>query len=219
MVDELRDGVKLVGASDTSQDWQAEVRSTGIRAGVIKAAATYPLAPAEERVLRGAAIAQRETGAGITVHVGRDERSALEIVGVLDDAGADLTRASMDHLELRVERMETLLEIAATGCFLEFDMFGHESSYYPLTKRDMPSDAQRLDVIGELVENGLLDRILVSHDICTKHRLLRYGGHGYEHVVTNIVPRMRERGFSEGDVDAILVRNPARLLAGERVDG
>jgi len=25
---------------------------------------------------------------------------------------------------------------------LEFDLFGHESSYYPLTARDMPSDAR-----------------------------------------------------------------------------
>ena len=58
----------------------------------------------------------------------------------LREAGADLDRCSLDHLDLRVERTETLLGIAETGCFLEFDLFGHESSYYPLTA---PRHAER----------------------------------------------------------------------------
>ena len=163
-------------------------------------------------MLRGAAIAQRETGAGITIHVGRHEDSALEIVDVLREAGADLGRCSLDHLDLRVERTETLLRIAESGCFLEFDLFGHESSYYPLTARDMPSDAQRLDVVGDLVARGLTGQLLVSQDICTRHRLVRYGGHGYRHIVEHVAMRMRERGWAESDIDALLVENPARLL-------
>jgi phosphotriesterase-related protein len=105
-----------------------------------------------------------------------------------------------------------LLQVAETGCMLEFDMFGHESSYYPLTERDMPSDGQRLDVIADLLSRGLVDQILISQDICTKHRLVRYGGHGYRHVVEHIAMRMRERRWSEDHVEKILVRNPARLL-------
>jgi phosphotriesterase-related protein len=178
----------------------------------VKAAAGYPLHPEERKVLRGAAAAQRETGAGITVHVGRHEESALEVADTLREAGADLSRCSLDHLDLRVERTQTLLRVAESGCFLEFDLFGHESSYYPLTSRDMPSDAQRLDVVGDLVARGLTAQLLVSQDICTRHRLVRYGGHGYKHVVEHIVMRMRERGWREEDIEAILVSNPARLL-------
>jgi phosphotriesterase-related protein len=212
MVAEIEEGASLFPASGGEQDWQPVPDRTGVRAGIIKCAATYPLHPEERKVLRGAAAAQRATGAGITVHVGRHELSAREILDALGDAGADLTRTSMDHLDLRVERTETLLEIAESGCFMEFDLFGTESSYYPLTSRDMPSDAQRLDVVGDLVERGLTSQLLISQDICTRHRLVRYGGHGYKHVVEHIVMRMRERGWDEGEIETILVRNPARLL-------
>jgi phosphotriesterase-related protein len=212
LIDEIEDGVVLRPAAAGDQDWDPAPVRTGVRAGIVKAAATHPLHPEERKVLRAAAAAQRATGAGITVHVGRHEESALEIVDVLRAAGADLTRCSLDHLDLRVERTETLLRLAETGCFLEFDLFGHESSYYPLTARDMPSDAQRLDVVGDLVARGLTRQVLVSQDICTRHRLVRYGGHGYKHVVEHVAMRMRERGWDEADIVTILVANPARLL-------
>ena len=154
MIEEIEDGAVLRPAGGSDQDWDPVPNRTGVRAGIIKAAASYPLHPEERKVLRAAAVAQRATGAPITVHVGRHEDSALEILDSLRDAGADLTRCSLDHLDLRVERTEMLLEIAESGCLLEFDMFGHESSYYPLTTRDMPSDAQRLDVVGDLVAAG-----------------------------------------------------------------
>lgn len=212
MLGEIRSGAVLTPAAGGDQDWQPVPTPTGVRAGIIKVAATYPLHPEERKVMSGAAKAQRTSGAAITAHVGRHERSALEVLDALRDAGADLARTSMDHLDLRVEKTETLLEVAETGCMLEFDLFGHESSYYPLTARDMPSDAQRLDVIGDLVSRGLVDQILVSQDICTRHRLVRYGGHGYGHIVGHIAMRMRERGWRDDDIDTILVRNTARLL-------
>jgi phosphotriesterase-related protein len=212
LVEEIRDGVTLWPAAAGDQDWDPVPVRTGVRAGIVKVAASYPLHPEERKVLRGAVAAQRATGAAITIHVGRHEDSALEILGALRDADADLTRCSLDHLDLRVERTETLLRIAESGCMLEFDLFGHESSYYPLTSRDMPSDAQRLDVVGDLVARGRTSQLLVSQDICTRHRLVRYGGHGYRHVVEHISMRMRERGWADADIDAILVDNPGRLL-------
>ena len=77
----------------------------------------------------------------------------------------------------------------------------------------MVSDAQRLALIKRLVDEGYADRVTVGHDVFSKHRLVKYGGHGYAHILENIVPRMRKKGISEGDIHAILVGNPARLLA------
>jgi phosphotriesterase-related protein len=212
MVAEIREGVIIAPATGSDQDWDPVPVRTGVKAGIIKTGCCYPIDAEERKVLSGAAAAQRMTGAAITVHVGRHELSALEILGALREAGADLTRTSMDHLDLRVERFETLLEIAESGCMLEFDMFGHESSYYPLTARDMPSDGQRLDVLEALIGAGLRDRVLISQDICTRHRLVRYGGHGYGHIVEHITMRMRERGWLDTDIEAILASNPQRFL-------
>ena len=108
---------------------------------------------------------------------------------------------------------EQLLSIAASGCYMEWDLFGNEGSYYPLADLDMPSDAQRLDLIKGVVDAGYADKIVIAQDICTNHRLVRYGGHGYGHILENVVPTMRRKGFSEEAVEAILVGNPAKILA------
>ena len=67
---------------------------------------------------------------------------------------------------------DALLKIAATGCYLEWDLFGNEGSYYPLAEIDMPSDAQRLDYIMRIVDAGYSEKIVIGQDICTKHRLV-----------------------------------------------
>lgn len=68
---------------------------------------------------------------------------------------------------------DALLEFAKLGVYCQLDLFGVECSYYQLNSEvDMPSDAQRLDSIVRLVQEGHLDRVLMSHDIHTKHRLV-----------------------------------------------
>ena len=182
MVTEICEGAMLERPSAPGHDVTRSDVHTNVRAGVIKVGCSYPLTVDEKKVIHAAAETQRQTGAAITFHVGRDDRSAEEIIGVLKEAGADMEHTILGHLELRIELLETLDRVAESGCFLEFDMFGHESSYFPNAKRDMPNDAQRLDLLEHVKELGLLDRLLVSHDICNKHRLSRYGGHGYAYI-------------------------------------
>lgn len=67
-----------------------------------------------------------------------------------------------------------LLEFARSGVYCQFDLFGTEVSVYQLNPTaDMPSDAQRIDRILKLVDEGYVERVLMSHDIHTKHRLVR----------------------------------------------
>ena len=190
------------------------VKGSGVKAGIIgEVGCTWPLAPNERKSLSAAAIAQRETGAAISVHPGRHPDAPLEILELLANAGADMSRVVMAHLDRTVFGFDALQSIAASGCYLEWDLFGNEGSYYPLAEIDMPSDAQRLDFMKRAADAGYGDRIVTGHDIFTKHRLVRYGGHGYGHILENIVPKMRRKGFSEDAIRAITVDNPARLLA------
>jgi phosphotriesterase-related protein len=216
MAGEITDGAVLPRPVGEGHDFTREDTRTDVRAGAIKVGCSYPLLPAETKVLRAAAKAQQATGAPITIHVGRHDLSALEIAETLAVAGADISRVVLGHLDVRVERLETLDAVAATGCFLEFDLFGNESSYYPTTgvgNRDMPSDGQRLDLVEHVVERGYLERVLISQDVGTKHRLIRYGGHGYGYIAERVAPRMRERGFTPTDIRTILVDNPANAIA------
>ena len=190
------------------------VEGSGIRAGIIgEVGCTWPLAPNERKSLSAAAIAQGETGAAILVHPGRHPDAPLEILELLARDGADLSRVIMGHLDRTVFELGALLGIAASRCYLEWDLFGNEGSYYPLAEIDMPSDAQRLDFIRRVADAGYADRVVIGQDIATRHRLVKYGGHGYGHILENIVPGMRRKGFSEDAIRAITVDNPARILA------
>ncbi|MDA1189696.1 MAG: phosphotriesterase-related protein [Chloroflexi bacterium] len=190
------------------------VGDTGVKAGVIgELGCSWPLTENERKVLRAAAKAQQATGAPILIHPGREEKAPFEIIEVLAEAGADIDRVIMGHLDRTIFDTNKLLDLAKTGCYLEYDLFGNESSHYPLPGSYMPSDVQRMDNIRLLIDKGHGDKVLTAQDICTKHRLVKYGGHGYHHIIENIVPRMRKRGFEDAEVDALLEKNPASILA------
>ena len=107
-----------------------------------------------------------------------------------------------------------LEETAATGAYLEYDLFGHDSPYYPPAPHTyMPGDHQRIEQVQRLIADGHVDRILLAHDICTKHRLKAYGGHGWDHIISRVVPWMKRMGVTEDQVTAMLVENPKRILA------
>lgn len=65
-----------------------------------------------------------------------------------------------------------LLEFAELGCYIDYDLFGIETSHYQLANLDFPSDAQRISCIRALVDAGFGDQVTVGHDIHTKHRLV-----------------------------------------------
>ena len=201
-------------ALEITADLTEGVDGSGIKAGIIgEVGCTWPLTTNERKSLVAAAIAQRETGAAILIHPGRHPDAPAEILGLLANGGADLSRVIMGHLDRTVFEFDAIRSIAESGCFLEWDLFGNEGSYYPLAELDMPSDAQRLDIVRGIADEGYLDRVVIGQDICTKHRLVKYGGHGYGHILQNIVPKMRRKGFSEDYIRAINVDNPANILA------
>ena len=76
----------------------------------------------------------------------------------------------------------------------------------------MISDAVRMAYVRLLVDKGYGERVVLAHDVFAKHRLVAYGGHGYAHILENIVPRLRKKGFTPAQLDNILVNNPARVL-------
>lgn len=201
-------------ASEIVADLTEGVGDTGVRAGIIgEVGCGWPMTTNERKSLTASAVAQQETGAAILIHPGRNEGAPAEILGVLADGGADLSGVVMGHLDRTVFDFDVLRGIAESGCYLEWDLFGNEGSYYPQAEIDMPSDAQRLDLIKRIVDEGYGDRVVIAHDIFTKHRLATYGGHGYGHILQNVVPTMRRKGFSEEQIEAITVANPARVLA------
>lgn len=187
---------------------------TQIRCGVIGEIGTsWPITESETRVLRATAHAQTRLGCPVIIHPGRNPAAPAEVVRILQEAGGDIGKTVMSHLDRTIFEDGALLEFARLGCFLEYDLFGTEMLNYPYDPTvDMPSDSQRVRALGVLAKEGYEDQIVVAHDIHTKNRLTKYGGHGYSHILNNIMPKMLARGFTQQQVDKILIHNPRRWL-------
>ena len=190
------------------------VGNTGIRSGVIgEVGCSWPLDENERKSLRAAARAQRLTGAPLLIHPGRNPQAPLEIMEIVRESGGDPTRTIMSHVDRTIFDNETLDKLAETGCFIEFDLFGSETTFYPFSPIDMPNDGKRLDYFLHLRDEGRIGQVLMAQDICNKHRLTKYGGHGYAHILENVMPIMRRKGFLAEEIEQIMVGNPARALA------
>uniref|UniRef100_A0A0B7AJ04 Uncharacterized protein n=2 Tax=Arion vulgaris TaxID=1028688 RepID=A0A0B7AJ04_9EUPU len=186
----------------------------GIRCGIIGEIGTsWPVTDFEKRSLRSSASLQEELGCPIIMHPGRYEMAPTEILRILLEAGGKAEHTVMSHLDRTFFNTQTLLEFAELGSYLEYDLFGTELSYYQLNEAaDMPSDAQRIQTVKILLDEGYEDRLLLSHDIHTKHKLMKYGGHGYSHILMNVVPKMLQRGISQDQVNKMLKTNPQTWL-------
>jgi len=199
---------------------------TGIRSGLIGEIGTErfgpdrPMSDGYYMALRATARAQQATGAAVNIHPGHSPDSPLEIVRYLEKHGADVTRVAISHIDRTVFLHDMRVELAKTGCYLEYDMFSFEGWHqtrHVLSEEnpvhvEVPNDAGRVAEIVQLVQAGFIKQILISHDHCSKHRLFSWGGPGYAHILENIVPLLLDRGLTREQVNTIIVDNPRRFL-------
>jgi phosphotriesterase-related protein len=192
------------------------VGGTGIRCGVIgEIGVSHPIDPAEVRVLRAAARAQRVSGAAISVHTAAhagSADSALDVANILRDEGAEMSRVVMGHMDAMLHRPGYLRETLARGCMVEFDLFGHE---FFENENNFQSfgDTEKCRTVAALAAEGYANQLLLSHDVCYKIQLQTYGGYGYAHLLRNIVPRLRLLGVADDILDQMTMHNPRRMLS------
>ena len=193
----------------------AEIRdgigATGIRPGILKVATFLEIAPTEEKALRAAARTQQSSGYPIYTHTSRCTM-ALEQIAIFREEGADLSRIVIGHLNALERPLDHLKPIAATGVGLGFDVIG-KAGLEPVSGVVWSSDEYKAERCAELVRLGHVGQIVLSADTCWKYELRAYGGPGYDHVLRNFLPLLRERGLDEQAIHTMLVENPARLLA------
>ncbi len=213
----LDDAMTALTTAEIATRFIAEIEQgldgTDIRAGLIgEIGCSWPLAPVERRALEAAAVAARATGAAISVHPGRHRDAPFQIAEILRAAGADLARVVICHMDRTYPDGDGIAELLTTGVCVEWDFFGIEQSHYWFGEVELPTDLQRLRLIEALMRQGFADRILVSQDICSCTRMLRWGGHGYGHLLRNGPALMRRAGLGEAAIDQLLRTNPLRLL-------
>jgi len=200
LVGELRDGVE----------------GTDVRPGIIGEIGTSdPPTDREWRIVRAAGRAGATTGTAVNIHVDPWGRHALAIIDALLEEGLAADRIVISHVDSYFALDgDYHRAIAETGAILEFDNFGLE--YYTTRGGRLfrnRTDLERLEALGSLLADGLAAQIVLGVDVYVKAQLRCYGGTGYDHLLTRIVPALRTHfGGTEAMIDQMLVQTPRRLL-------
>lgn len=176
----------------------------GVKPGVLKCGSWYNVISAEEeKVTRAVARAHRRTGAPIWVHT-EAGTMGLEQLDLLEEEGVDLSKVCVGHCDRNAD-LWYHKKIAERGAYVGYDG-PSKVKYYP--------DSVRVELILGLIEAGYVDRLLISGDMGRKSYLKAYGGGpGFEFILKKFIPRLRESGVTEEQIETIWVTNPARWLA------
>jgi len=220
-------------ADEFTSDITEGIGETDVRAGLIGEVGVTDTADAdggldnefhdaELKVLRGAIDAARRTGASISIHppFARSQewptsRRCVELLDIIEDEGLPPERVVFCHRDQSKYLEDDLTyqkELAARGAYVEFDLFGHRDEPRPAYNDAQPADTDRIQWVRELVSEGHTDHLLLSHDIFLKTRLTAYGGDGYDHILTSIVPALREFGVTQAEIETIIEKNPRDIL-------
>jgi len=191
---------------------------TQVRSGVIGEIGTsQQIHPNEKKVLRAAGKAQSRSRVPIFIHIYPWSKNGIEVLDILESEGANPSQVVICHSDVDMNP-NYMISVMKRGAFIEFDNFGKEF-WIPVEKRNFAggnfaTDRDRVQVIRKLVDLGYQNRLLITNDICVKAMLHAYGGWGYDHILSNIVPMLIDVGVEEKIVWEIVIKNPQQLFLG-----
>jgi phosphotriesterase-related protein len=187
------------------------IGDTGIRAGIIGELGTSEkIFPEEEKVLKAAAKVNHNLGIPIIVHMDVSKMLALDTLKILSKSGANLEKVYICHLDCGFYDFNYYEKIIKAGAYIGFDAFGEVDTLD--LEVETPSDMYRIKTIIKLIDKGYIERILLGGDVCMKYKLHKYGGWGYDHILSNILPEMKNKGLNEEQVRLLIIENPKRYL-------
>lgn len=178
------------------------IEGTGIRPGLIKLGFSGgPLTPAEQKLIRAAAVTHRHTGLTIGAHTG-PAVSAFEQLSELQKAGIHPSAWIWIHAQNETDPSQHI-RAARAGAWVSFDGV----STATLTKH--------VDLVKRMKGEGLLNHVLVSQDAGWYHVGEPHGGtfRTYETVFTEFIPALRAAGFTEAEIRTLFTNNPANAFS------
>lgn len=196
------------------------IAGTDSRPGIMKAAVSdLGLTDLQDKLLGIVARLAVAHGLPVFCHHDVSIKSGMDIIKRLCREGLPENRIILGHCS-DTNDLDYLRRVAETGCYIGMDRLGYCEGEHPFN-----SLAHCIQNIAALCDMGYQDRILLSHDMTT------YSGFEYSwketitpeyqerladytYVSRKILPALRKVGFSEADVDQLMVKNPANFFAG-----
>ena len=182
------------------EEWEGGVHGTGIRPGIIKIAVFFDttLTELHQKIVRAAALTHLESGLTIVAHTGPGER-AYEQLEILEKEGVSPEAFVWTHALMGTK--DDHVKIGKMGSWVSFDKIDTEQETIDFL----------IDVLIHMKENDLLNKVLLSHDAGWYNVGQPGGGdfRPYTPLFTHLVPAMKDAGFTEEEVEQVLVKNPA----------
>jgi phosphotriesterase-related protein len=182
---------------------EGQIEASGVQAGFIKlSAGDDGLTACEIKILRAAARASAVTGAAVGSHTIRG-RVVRDQLGIVEAYGCSTERFIWIHAMVEPD-IELNLEMARRGAWIEYDNIGQEGT-----------DASLLHRIQRMLDAGLGDQVLLSHDRGWYDPAQPGGGtpKPFTYLGEQFLPRLRTAGVDEATLCKMTCENPFRALA------
>jgi len=202
-------------ARQLAQLWIGEfnngIGDSGIKPGFIKIAVNPDdtLSPEHIKIVSAAALTHNETGLVIASHTGPD-KPAFEQIELLKSYG--VSPSSFIWVHAQRGTLEGNLRAALEGAWISLDNVNGSKNGGP---DEMFSIAWYTNRIVSLRDAGFLNRVLISQDAGWYSPGEVNGGdfRGYTALFTLLVPALKEKGFTDKDIDQLLILNPAEACS------
>lgn len=182
-----------------------------IRPGFVKIGvdAEDTLSSIDAKLIKAAAIAHKATGLTIVSHTGPNT-PALAQIKVLKNRGVSPEAFVWTHAQQGT--MEGYIRAARQGAWISLD---HIQKTSPKNSDKQGRIAWFVDRLSQLKEEGLLNKVLLSHDAGWYTPGEDNGGdfRGYTDLFEHLIPALKENGFTREEMDQLLVKNPRKAYA------
>ena len=184
------------------KEWREGIDGTKVRPGFIKiGVGGDTLSDVHRKLVRAAARTHRASGLTVASHTG-PAKLALEQLEVLREEGVEARAFVWVHAQ--AESGPTVrLKVAEAGAWVSLDGYG-------------PAETKRyVEILTALRDRGRLGQVLLSHDAGWYRPGEPEGGQfrPFDALFKVLVPKLKEDGFSQAEIDQVLVRNPAEAFA------
>lgn len=165
------------------------------------------LSDLHKKLVRAAALTHKSTGLVIKSHTGGDIPAFDQII-VLKEEGVSPEAFIWTHAQ--AGSLEKQVEAAMAGAWISLDGVNISSPGSDEGNKDW-----YVGRLAELKERELLDRVLISHDAGWYDAGEPGGGdyRDYGDIHRHLIPELIENGFTQTDIDQLIIKNPARAFA------
>ncbi|MEM9831869.1 MAG: phosphotriesterase [Bacteroidota bacterium] len=199
-------------AEQLAERWIKEceqgIDQTGIHPGFIKIAAdSGEISDIDKKLMQAAIKTTQATDLTIACHTGDNPAVPKLALELMSDVNVEPSAWVWTHAH-QMETSEELIAMAKQGMWISLDglrIVGVGARMHQLVLN------HHLQHLLTLKRQGLLSRVLISHDGNSFPR----GGiiRPYEAIFTRFIPMLKENGFTEKEVNQLLVNNPQQAFA------